>query len=70
VTARAAAVGLLLLYQRWLGPFSRGACRFTPTCSEFAREAIERHGVRGVWLALRRLGRCHPFGPHGHDPVP
>lgn len=65
------AIGAIVIYQHLLGPFTRGACRFTPSCSEFAREAIERHGVlHGTWLALRRLSRCHPFGAHGADPVP
>lgn len=51
------------------GPLGR--CRFTPTCSQYALEAIQRHGaLRGSWLALRRLGRCHPWGDCGHDPVP
>lgn len=46
-------------------------CRYTPTCSQYAKEAIERHGAsRGTWLAVRRLGRCHPFGSFGFDPVP
>ena len=46
-------------------------CRFLPTCSSYALDALERHGaVRGSWLALRRLGRCHPWGGHGLDPVP
>ena len=46
-------------------------CRFAPSCSEYAREAIEVHGAaRGTWLAARRLGRCHPLGGHGYDPVP
>lgn len=67
---RALAVLAIVGYQRLLGPWTRGACRYTPTCSEFAREAVERHGLRGAWLALQRLGRCHPFGAHGPDPVP
>mgnify|MGYP000147354575 CR=1 FL=1 len=46
-------------------------CRYTPSCSTFAREAIAHHGaIRGLWLALRRVGRCHPWGGHGYDPVP
>ena len=65
------AILAIRTYQVVLGPFTRGACRFTPTCSEYAREAIERHGVfHGSWLALRRVSRCHPFGAHGADPVP
>ncbi len=50
---------------------SFGQCRFTPTCSAYAQEAISRHGaLRGMWLALKRLGRCHPWGGCGEDPVP
>lgn len=68
---RRIAIAAIVIYQHLLGPFTRGACRFTPSCSEFAREAIERHGVvRGTGLALRRLSRCHPFGAQGADPVP
>lgn len=66
---------LLLLairaYQRLAPASVRGACRHFPSCSEYAREAIVRHGSwRGTWLALRRLGRCHPLGTAGVDPVP
>ncbi|MEZ5558543.1 MAG: membrane protein insertion efficiency factor YidD [Pseudomonadales bacterium] len=58
-------------YQLTLSPFIGNQCRFHPTCSRYAGEAIERFGVlRGGWLALRRLGRCHPFHPCGVDPVP
>ncbi len=62
---------LLSVYQHLLSPVFRGSCRHLPSCSEYAREAIERHGAaRGLWLALRRLGRCHPLGTSGYDPVP
>jgi len=58
-------------YQHLAPATVRGACRHHPTCSEYAREAIARHGaLRGAWLALRRLGRCHPWGTAGVDPVP
>jgi hypothetical protein len=65
--------GLLLVraYQLLLSPFSGGACRFHPSCSEYAMEAITTHGlVRGSWLALKRVARCHPFARAGFDPVP
>ena len=58
------------LYQLTLSPLTRGACRHHPSCSAYAYEAIERHGLRGLWLALRRVLRCRPFGSHGFDPVP
>lgn len=58
-------------YQLLLGPFMGGACRFEPSCSAYAMDAIAAHGaMRGSWLALRRLGRCHPFAAPGFDPVP
>ncbi|MFO0962782.1 MAG: membrane protein insertion efficiency factor YidD [Phycisphaerales bacterium] len=58
-------------YQRWLGGFTRGWCRFEPTCSNYAIEAYALHGaLRGTLLTARRLGRCHPLGGCGHDPVP
>jgi uncharacterized protein len=65
------AVRAVAAYQRWLSPLLPRACRFAPTCSEYARLAIVEHGVgRGSWLALLRLGRCHPFNPGGYDPPP
>jgi putative membrane protein insertion efficiency factor len=65
------ATALLRIYKRWLSPLLPRACRFEPTCSVYAREAIERHGLlRGAGLALRRLSRCHPFHRGGLDPVP
>jgi putative membrane protein insertion efficiency factor len=65
------AIALVRLYQHALAPLYRGSCRFTPSCSEYAIEAFEKHGfVRGLTLTVRRLSRCHPFGAHGVDPVP
>lgn len=64
-------VALIRLYQRLISPLLPPACRFYPTCSQYARDAIAAHGaVRGGWLALRRLGRCHPLNPGGVDFVP
>ncbi|MDR2055954.1 MAG: membrane protein insertion efficiency factor YidD [Desulfovibrio sp.] len=59
------------MYQYFISPILPPACRFHPTCSAYAAEAILRHGVlRGMFFALRRLIRCHPFGGYGYDPVP
>jgi uncharacterized protein len=65
-------LGAIRVYQSTIGPtLPRGSCRFVPTCSYYAYEAIARHGVaRGSWLAVTRLSRCQPFGGHGYDPVP
>ena len=68
---RALLLGLIRLYQLTLSPWLGRQCRYEPTCSNYAAEALERHGVRrGVWLAAKRLGRCHPWGRSGYDPVP
>lgn len=68
---RRVAVSSLRAYKRWISPWLPPVCRFSPTCSEYMAEAIEVHGLgRGVWLGVKRLGRCHPFHPGGMDPVP
>ena len=65
------ALFLIRVYQAVLSPFFYGSCRFHPTCSHYAAEAVESHGaLRGSWLAMRRLLRCHPFCRGGYDPVP
>jgi uncharacterized protein len=64
-------LGFVRFYQIFLGPFFGGACKFYPSCSKYAYEAIERHGARrGFVLAMKRLGRCRPFTQGGYDPVP
>jgi putative membrane protein insertion efficiency factor len=68
---RGLALFPLRFYKRFLSPLLPPMCRFEPTCSVYTMHAIERHGVvRGVWLGMRRLARCHPFNPGGWDPVP
>lgn len=65
------ARAVIRAYQLALSPWLGGNCRFHPTCSAYALEALARHGLlRGGWLALRRIGRCHPWGGSGADPVP
>jgi putative membrane protein insertion efficiency factor len=62
---------LIRAYQICVSPFLGPRCRFYPSCSAYALEAVDRYGaVRGAWLALRRIGRCHPWHPGGYDPVP
>jgi putative membrane protein insertion efficiency factor len=64
-------IAAIRLYQVAISSWTPPTCRFTPTCSSYAIEALRRHGAaRGSWLAMRRIGRCHPFGGQGFDPVP
>ena len=64
-------VAMVRFYQLAISPFFPPACRFTPSCSAYAREALTRHGAcRGFFLTLKRLARCHPWGGSGYDPVP
>jgi len=64
-------VWLIRAYQYAISPLLGNRCRFHPSCSDYAIEALDRHGfARGVWLAIRRVGRCHPWHPGGYDPVP
>ena len=64
-------LGTIAVYRYGISPMLGRNCRFHPSCSEYAMEAIRVHGsLRGTWLAIRRVGRCHPFHPGGYDPVP
>jgi len=63
-------IDILKLYKTFVSPFLPPSCRFTPTCSEYAMQAVEKHGaVKGTWMAFKRLLRCQPFCAGGHDPV-
>ena len=65
------ATAVIRSYQLLLAPFAGGACRFEPSCSAYAISAVDAHGAfRGLWLAVRRVSRCHPLGHAGFDPVP
>ena len=69
--AAAALIGAIKLYRLTLSPWLGRQCRYLPTCSVYAEEAVQRFGAwRGAWLTARRLGRCHPWGSSGFDPVP
>jgi len=68
---RAILIALIRVYQLFVSPLLGNHCRFYPSCSQYAREAVEQYGVlRGSWLAIQRLSRCHPWHPGGVDPVP
>ena len=67
---RRAMIQLVMLYRATLGQFMGGHCRFTPTCSQYAIDAINKYGtLKGTWKALRRITRCHPWGGRGYDPA-
>ena len=69
--AARALMALITGYRRFISPLLGARCRFAPSCSAYALEAVREHGaLRGSWLAIRRIGRCHPFNPGGFDPVP
>jgi len=62
---------IIKIYQWFISPLLPGACRYTPTCSQYGVEAIKKYGpFKGGWLTIKRISRCHPWGGHGHDPVP
>ena len=62
---------IIRAYQLFLSPILGSSCRFEPTCSSYAHQAIARHGaIKGSWLSLKRIGKCHPWGKDGYDPVP
>ena len=62
-------IGLVRFYQRAISPLLGSNCRFSPTCSQYTIEAIEKYGaLRGIWKAVKRIARCHPFSPGGYDP--
>lgn len=68
---RTILLSLIRFYQHHISPLTPPACRFTPTCSQYTYEAIQKYGaIKGCWLGLKRICRCHPWGGSGYDPVP
>ena len=64
-------IALIKIYQWVISPWLGPSCRYTPTCSHYAAEALKKHGlIKGMWLAVKRISRCHPWGGSGYDPVP
>ena len=64
-------IGFIKFYKIAISPFTPAACRHVPTCSTYAIEALQKHGpIHGLWLAIKRISKCHPWGTHGYDPVP
>ncbi|MBR5885798.1 MAG: membrane protein insertion efficiency factor YidD [Alistipes sp.] len=64
-------IALVRFYQICISPLKPATCRFTPTCSQYAIEALRKHGaIKGLWLTIKRIARCHPWGGSGYDPVP
>jgi uncharacterized protein len=62
---------LIRFYRKFISPITPPSCRFTPSCSHYGYDAVEKFGfLKGGWLAIKRIGRCHPFNPGGYDPVP
>ncbi|MBA2561333.1 MAG: membrane protein insertion efficiency factor YidD [Chitinophagaceae bacterium] len=64
-------IAIIKLYQLIISPWLGPSCRYIPTCSQYAIEALKKYGpLKGLWLTLKRIAKCHPWGGHGHDPVP
>lgn len=64
-------IAMIMFYKHHISPLTPPSCRYTPTCSQYALEAIQKYGaIKGTWLAIKRISRCHPWGGSGYDPVP